>query len=134
MRDYRTPAANTEPRPFSINDTIFECVPVLKADQLAKVFTPLLGDETGQIRYEEGALRDFFEEVMEPESFARFDTFVKDDDNIVHIKLLYQVAMDLFEDYSGRPFVEQVRLLSSRLNGSQSSLDASPSPEQTSDS
>lgn len=128
MRDYTTPAGNEEKRPFTINGTIFECVPALKADALRTLFGALCGDENGRISYDDH-LKGFFAIVMEPAEMERFEAFFNEPDNIVHINLLYQIAQDLFEDYAGVPFVERFNSLATRLTAGKSSTDASDSAE-----
>lgn len=131
MKEYSTPAFNDKARPFAINGVRFECKPVVKADALSGMFLALVGDEKGRINYDD-ALKGFFEAVMESDWFTAFEAFILDVDNIVHTKLLYQIAQDLFGEYSGVPFVERFASLASQSNDSESSTDDSSSKEQTS--
>lgn len=131
MKTYTTPAGNTDPRPFKINDTVFKGVPSVPATKLPELFIALCGDAKGQIQWDDHLL-PFFRTVMESKEVTRFESFIKDEDNIVRLDLLYTIAQDLYEDYAGRPFKEHYSSLESRLTDGQRSADGSPSKEEAS--
>lgn len=132
MKDYKTPAGNTKPITFRINGTPFKCRPTFKGSQLQEIFTPLLGDN-GQVAFDPH-LKGFFSKVMEQSEFSRFVDYCDDADNIVRVELVFEIAKDIFSEYSGAPFDEQLSSLMQLVSAGVSSTDDSPSPAETSGS
>lgn len=128
---YTTPAGNTKPRKFTINDTDFFGVPQVQGDDLRELFLRLMGDDEGNVKWDDH-IKPFFAKVMEPEQMAKFEAFTADQDNIVHLHLLYQIAKDLYEEYAGVPFGGLLASLASRLSDGKNLPEGSPSPEPVS--
>ena len=95
-----TKISDFEPLTFSINGTRFEAVPAVQGSVLLE-FVAAADSESGGSAA--SALYKFFEDVMEPGEYARFQKVLKDPDVIIDMELIGEIAGWLVEEYSARP-------------------------------
>lgn len=81
----------------------FACVPVAPAGALADLTASVGLDKKGNTVMREFDMLRFFEGVMVPEDWKRFDALVHDQDRIVKIDTLADVMTWLTEELSGVP-------------------------------
>lgn len=102
FKDFGKPfdAATAEKIVFKLYDEDFECYPEMQGKVLLEFVKKSAGEDTvGSAE----ALSSFFEKVLLPESFERFDMLAKDPDRIVTVSTLAQIVGWVMEQYSDRP-------------------------------
>ena len=102
FKDFGAPfdATSAEKIVFKIYDEDFECYPEMQGKVLLEFVKNSAGEDTvGSAT----ALASFFEKVLVPESFERFDALANDPDRIVTVSTLAQIVGWVMEQYSDRP-------------------------------
>lgn len=86
---------------FKIHGEEFTCRPALQG----KTLLDLVAKSTDQENPGESAkvITLFFEKVLVPESFARFEQLAEDPDKIIDVETLSDIVGWLVEQYSSRP-------------------------------
>jgi hypothetical protein len=89
-----------EPVSFALHGENFECYPELQG----KVLLDLVARSSGEDPAEAAkTITMFFEKVLLPESFTRFDALLNDPNRIVSVETLGNISGWLVEMYTGRP-------------------------------
>lgn len=95
---------STEPLSFSLHGETFECRPALQGKFLLDLVASSSGDDPGSSA---AVVGKFFNQVLVPESFTRFEALSKDPDRIVSVETLGEITGWLVGEYSGRPTTAQ---------------------------
>lgn len=85
---------------FKIYDEEFECIPALPGKTLL-AFAAASDTEDGSESAK--AITMFFEKVLTPESYARFEILAEDPDRLVTVETLAEIINWIVEAYSDRP-------------------------------
>lgn len=90
-----------EPLSFMLHGEEFSCKPKMQG----RVLLDLVAKSAVQDNPAEAAaiINKFFELVLVPESYTRFDALVQSDDRIVDVEQLSEIVAWLVEQYSDRP-------------------------------
>lgn len=89
-----------EPVSFAIHGETFNCYPELQG----KVLLDLVARSSGENAAEAAqTISMFFEKVLTPESYTRFNALLNDPDRIVSVETLGNISGWLVEMYAGRP-------------------------------
>ena len=89
---------NTEPITFDLYDETFTAIPALQGAVLIDFVGATSSDNPSQSA---AVILDFFEEVLEDESYKRFQALTHSKDEIVDINDLSDIVAWLIEQYSG---------------------------------
>jgi hypothetical protein len=88
------------PLSFKLHGETFECLPQIQG----KLLLDLVADSSGEDPAKSAAVIDlFFSQAMTDESYARFDTLLKDKQKITSVDTLAKIVGWLVEEYSDRP-------------------------------
>jgi hypothetical protein len=91
----------TEEISFSLYGESFSCRPAVPGKVLLDLVAKSSDDENpGKAA---GVVNDFFNVVLTPESFERFDKLTSDPERIVQVDTLAEIVSWLVEQYSDRP-------------------------------
>ena len=91
----------TDPIVFKLHGEEFSCRPELQGKVLLDMVRKS-ADENNPAASAE-VIDEFFSAVLLPESYARFDTLIKDPDKIVTVETLGEITGWLVEQYTNRP-------------------------------
>ena len=102
FKDFGTPfdASKVEKIVFKLYDEEFECYPEMQGKILLEFVRQSASDDTVS---SVTAIESFFEKVLLPESYERFDSLAKDPNRIVTVSNLAQIVGWVMEQYSDRP-------------------------------
>lgn len=95
-----TKISEFEPLTFSLNGQKFEAVPAIQGSTLLEFVASADGESGGAAAT---ALYKFFEDVMEPDQYQRFQAVLKDPEVIIDMELIGEIAGWLVEEYTSRP-------------------------------
>jgi len=101
FRDFGSGApVDAAPLSFKLHGEEFHCVQQIQG----KVLLDLVADSAGDDAAKNAMIIDsFFSSVLLDESFARFNTLLKDKEKIVSVETLAQITGWLIEEYTNRP-------------------------------
>lgn len=89
-----------EPITFALSGEVFACRAAIPGAAILRFArTANSGDGSGSAE----AVYMFFERVMEPEEYARFDEFINDSDRVIRIEKLGEIVEWLVGEYTERP-------------------------------
>lgn len=111
--------ADFEPIEFELNDQKFHCKPALQGAVLLEFVARADSDDGGAAA---GALYSFFEDVMEPPEYLRFRDYLRNDEVIIEMDTIGDIAAWLIEEYTARP---------TQLSGSSDAGPSSSGPTST---
>jgi hypothetical protein len=101
FKDFGRPAdADSEPLTFKLHNEDFTCYPAMPGKTLLEFVQRSSSDD---IAVSTSAITDFFEKVLVPESYARFNVLANDPDRIVSMQTLSDIVTWVLETYSDRP-------------------------------
>lgn len=101
FKDFGTGGAiNTEPITFKLHGEDFECRKNLQGKALLNMASYGDGSDTGAAAK---AMYEFFQTALTVESYSRFSNLLSDEEKIVTVETLAEIAGWLVEQYSGRP-------------------------------
>lgn len=91
---------NVEPIVFKLYDEDFTCVPEIQG----RVILNLVADSSGgDAAASSRMIGKFFENVLEDESYKRFDALLNDKHKVVSVETLSEIVSWVMEEYSNRP-------------------------------
>lgn len=91
---------SVEPLSFKIKGETFNCVPEIQG----KVLLDLAASATSEDPVKQATIiTNFFEKVLEDESYTRFNDLLEDKKRIVSVETLAEITAWLMEEYTGRP-------------------------------
>jgi hypothetical protein len=93
-------SAPTDPVTFSLNNQTFSARPAIQGAFLLHFVTQADSDSGGQAAE---ALMNFYQRVLLPESWERFEKLINDPDTIVSIEQLSEIVGWLVSEYTKRP-------------------------------
>lgn len=102
FKDFGAPhnSEKSEKLTFKLYGEEFECYPEMQGKTLLGFVEMSTSEDNVQaIR----AINTFFEVVLTPESFIRFDALAKDPKKIVSVTTLSEIISWIMEQYSDRP-------------------------------
>lgn len=101
-KDFGAPRADVEVEPlsFSLHGEEFDCHPNVQGAMLLRFIKEA---DSGDGSRASEALLGLFEKVLEPESFVRFNELWNDNNRIVPIETIGEIAGWLIEEYTARP-------------------------------
>lgn len=114
------------PLGFALNGEEFSCKQAMSGAALLDFVRRADGDSGGMAAE---AIIQFLNSSLEEDDAARFDTMIKDPDQIVQVETLGEIAGWLVEQYTTRPTKARTRSASGRSNGGRTSTDTSPEEE-----
>lgn len=85
---------------FKIYGEEFFCYPVMQGATLLKFVKSSSSDNIGESAE---AVMEFFEKVLVPESYERFEALADDPEKIVPVEVLADIVGWVMEEYSNRP-------------------------------
>lgn len=94
------PATRNDRISFDLAGETFYCRAVLPGWLLLKFIALSSRDVRGA---DASALYTLFQDVLEPESYVRFDTLMKSDEYIIEMETLGDISTWLIGEYSNRP-------------------------------
>lgn len=90
----------TEPLTFKLYEEDFHCVPEIQG----RVILNLVADGAGgDPAASSRMISNFFEHVLEDESYTRFDALLNDKHKVVSVETLSEIVSWLMEEYGNRP-------------------------------
>jgi len=89
-----------EPISFAIHEETFNCYPELQGKVLLDLVSRSGGEDAAEAAK---TISMFFEKVLVPESYARFDALLNDPNRIVSVETLGTISGWLVEMYTSRP-------------------------------
>lgn len=90
----------TEPLTFKLYEEEFHCVPEVQG----RVILNLVADGAGgDPAASSRMIATFFENVLEDESYTRFDALLNDKHKVVSVETLSEIVSWLMEEYGNRP-------------------------------
>jgi hypothetical protein len=89
-----------EPIVFKLHDEEFTCVPEIQGSFMLDIVKNSNSDDGAKTAT---IILEFFEGVLEDESFVRFNALIKDKHRVVKIDTLSEIVGWLISEYSGRP-------------------------------
>lgn len=93
-------ASEEEPPTFALHGETFTCVPEIQG----KVLLDLVQDSSSSDPVRQaGIITKFFENVLEDESYQRFNALLGDKKRIVKVDKLAEITGWLVEEYTDRP-------------------------------
>ena len=92
--------AGAEPPVFKIHDEEFTCVPQIQGKFLLDIVKMSSNADAGDTAR---MISDFFEGVLEDESYARFSALLVDKHRVVSVETLSEIVGWLIEEYANRP-------------------------------
>jgi hypothetical protein len=102
FKDFGAPhdASLDEKISFKIYDEEFECYPEMQGKTLLGFVEMSASEDSAQaVR----AINNFFNVVLTPESYERFDALATDPKRIVNVTTLTEIIAWIMEQYSSRP-------------------------------
>ena len=93
-------AKEASPLSFKIHSEEFHCVPRIQGQVLLDLIAST-GDNSAQ--NSAGVMNMFFKNVLQDESYARFDALTRDKNRIVEVETLAEIVTWLMEEYGDRP-------------------------------
>ena len=105
FRDFGTGSsdATAEPISFALYGETFGCNPQLQGKVLLELVAKSSGDDTAAAAQ---IITQFFQYVLLPDSYVKFDAMLTSTDRIVTLATLSEITAWLVEQYSNRPFLE----------------------------
>mgnify|MGYP003343442515 CR=1 FL=1 len=102
FKDFGNPSESVtkEKLSFKLYDEEFECIPALPGKTLLD-FAAISASEDGGESAK--AITGFFEKVLLPESYERFEKLAEDPDRIVSVETLAKIIEFLIEELTDRP-------------------------------
>lgn len=98
-----------EPLSFELYDETFECYPAVPGKVLLSLAATSAADDGAAAAK---TITTFFEKVLKPESFERFDKLAGDPERVVTVETLSEIVAWLMENYAERPTQEPTGSLS----------------------
>lgn len=93
-------AGTKEPVTFKLHDEEFSCRQQLQGKTLLDLVARSSSEDPAEAAK---TISSFFEQVLLPESYARFDTLINHPEKIVTVETLGEISGWLVEVYAGRP-------------------------------
>lgn len=94
------PKDKKEPISFALYGEDFQCVPELQG----RVILNLVADgASGDPAASSRMITNFFQQVLEDESYERFDALLNDKHKVVSVETLSEIVSWLMEEYGDRP-------------------------------
>ena len=93
-------AGENKPLSFKLHDEEFHCVPVMQGKLLLELVVDASSDAPEAAAK---VITSFFKQVLQDESYARFDALLSDKDKIVSVETLGEITGWLMEEYTNRP-------------------------------
>lgn len=102
FKDFGNPfdSDNTEKLTFKLYGEDFECYPQMQGKTLLSFVKKSNSEDVGDSAE---AINLFFEKVLVPESYERFDALANDPTRIVTVQTLADIVAWIMEEYSDRP-------------------------------
>jgi hypothetical protein len=102
FKDFGNPfdADAAEKLTFKLYDEEFECYPEMQGKTLL-LFVEKSNSE--DVADSAAAISLFFQKVLTPESYGRFDTLANDPSKIISVQTLAEIVGWIMEQYSNRP-------------------------------
>jgi len=92
-----TPAA---PLSFALYGETFDAVPKVQGKMLIELVKKADSEDSGAAAE---MILSFFEDVLLPESYTRFDALITSPDKVVEVDTLAEIVGWLMEEYTNRP-------------------------------
>lgn len=122
--------AAPEPMAFTLNGERFECLPVLPATRVIKHELNISAAD-GRLYLEE--VLGYFRKAMTPEEWERFYAFIDSPDQEVSLEVLGEMMQKVHMAYVKRPTKPDSASPAGPGTTGDTSMDASPSEESTSE-
>lgn len=90
----------TEPLSFKLHGEEFECYPAMQGKVLLDFIAKSSNEDNAAMA---SIITDFFEKILKPESFERFNTLLDDPNRVVTVESLGEITAWLLEEYAQRP-------------------------------
>ena len=93
-----------EPLTFDLGDEEFSCYPEVQGKTILDIMkVAAAGDEDSRGVLMAVSILDFFQKVMPPEEYGRFEALMEDPKRIVPMDTLSEIMSWLIEEYTSRP-------------------------------
>ncbi len=99
-KDFGSGNADVEPLTFDLHGETFVCLPQVPGKFLLDLAKNSASEDAGE---NAEIITKFFSQVLEDESFERFDALLEDKRRVVTMETLGEIVSWLMEEYSGRP-------------------------------
>lgn len=110
FKDFGSPEdSKAENLTFKLHDEEFTCYPAMPGKILLEFVQKSSSENGGDAA---AAINLFFEKVLLPESYKRFDALAQDPERIVTMNTLADIVSWIMEEYSDRPTEGSERLQS----------------------
>lgn len=100
FKDFGSGTTDVEPITFKLHGEEFTCFPQVPGKFLLDLAKKSSSDDPGE---NSEIVTGFFSQVLEDESYVRFQALLDDKHRVVTMETLGEIVTWLMEEYSGRP-------------------------------